>query len=107
MACYPNLSFEVRDYYEKFSKGLIEEGPYEYWGPDTVEEEARWQQWWLPIKQIFRPIDWDSAFTGRGSKSFNLLGGGSVLECQRNYSCEAQEKGHGETGSCWAQGRDA
>ncbi|CAD6569272.1 MAG: hypothetical protein ASARMPRED_002699 [Alectoria sarmentosa] len=60
---YPFLPFEIRNYYEKVSKGLIEERPYDYWGPDTAEEEAHWQRWWLPIKQSFRPIDWDAGST--------------------------------------------
>ncbi|KAF6240621.1 hypothetical protein HO173_001292 [Letharia columbiana] len=66
MGCYPILSFEIRDYYEKVSKGLIEERPYDYWGPESEEEKAHWRQWCLPIKKSFRPIDWDSGFTGRG-----------------------------------------
>ena len=64
------LSFEIWDYYEKVSKGLIEERPYEYWGPETAEEKAHWHQWWLPIKKSFHPVHWDSGFTGRDSKSF-------------------------------------
>lgn len=81
MACYPLLSSEIRDYYEKVSKGLIAERPYEYWGPDSVEEEAHWHQWWLPIKRPFRRIDWDSGFTGRGSKYLISLDSQVVLEC--------------------------
>ena len=64
------VPFEVWDYYEKVSKGLIEERPYDYWGPESEEEKAHWDQWWLPITKSFRRIDWDSGFTGRGSKSF-------------------------------------
>ena len=81
MGCYPLLSSEIRDYYEKVSKGLIEERPYDYWGPDTAEEKAHWQQWWLPIKKPFYPIDWDAAFTGRGSKSFISLDSDGIVEC--------------------------
>lgn len=81
MACYPLLAFETRDYYEKVSKGLIEERPYDYWGPDTAEEKAHWHQWWLPIKQSFGRIDWDSGFTGRGSEYFTSLNSEVVLEC--------------------------
>lgn len=73
MGCYPILSFEIRDYYEKVSKGLIEERPYDYWGPESEKEKAHWRQWCLPIKKSFRPIDWDSGFTGRGSKYSSLL----------------------------------
>lgn len=67
---YQLISYETWDYYEKVSKGMIKERPYEYWGPDTPEEKAHWDQWWLPIQKSFYPIDWESGFTGRGSKSF-------------------------------------
>lgn len=69
-AFYQLISYETRDYYEKVSKGLIKERPYDYWGPDTAEEKAHWDQWWLPIQKSFYPINWESGFTGRGSKSF-------------------------------------
>ena len=65
---YPLISYEIRDYYERVSKGRIKERPYDYWGPDTAEEKAHWDRWWLPIQRPFYPIEWDSGFTGRGSK---------------------------------------
>ena len=81
MAWYTHLSMEIRDYYERVSKGLIEERPYEYWGPDTVEGKAYWQQWWSPIRETFHPVDWDLGFTGRGSKALKFLDGDIVMEC--------------------------
>lgn len=131
MDCYPLLLFDLRDYYEKVSKGLIEQRPYEYWGEDTEEEKAHctciseliplvshqsmsrrtsWrsktlvpllkhkdllllperssvdfeicvgEQWWLAEKKYFRPIEWDSDFTGRGSKSFIFLDSVNIEE---------------------------
>lgn len=70
MESYPLLTSEIRDYYEKVSRGLIEERPYEYWGEDTAEEEKRWHQWELPIRTAFRPVDWNSGFTGRGGETY-------------------------------------
>ena len=81
MACYPLLSFEIRDYYEKVSKGLIEERPYDYWSPDTAEEEAHWDEWWLPIKKSFYPIDWESGFTGRGRTFSVSSNSNAIVEC--------------------------
>ena len=69
MARYRLHPSEIRDYYEKVSKGLIEERSYDDWGPETAEEKALWDEWWLPIKKSFYPIDWESGFTGRGSTS--------------------------------------
>lgn len=66
---YMSLPSDLRDYYEKRSKGLIEARPHDSWGPETPAETAFWQQWWLPITQEFHPIDWNAGFTGRGGKS--------------------------------------
>ena len=63
-----SLPSDLRDYYEKRSKGLIEARPNDSWGPETVAETEFWQQWWLPITQEFHPIDWNAGFTGRGGK---------------------------------------
>ncbi len=75
------MPVEIRDYYEKASKGLIEESPCDYWGPETEEDKARWDRWCVPIQRSFYPIDWDSEFTGRGSKPFVSIDGHRNMEC--------------------------
>ena len=67
----PVFSTELRDYHASLSQGLIEPRPYDYWGKDTPEQKARWDRWLLPIRREFYPVDWDSPWTGRGSKSFS------------------------------------
>ena len=37
---YRRLPSELRHYYEKRRKGLIEERPYDSWGPETREDRA-------------------------------------------------------------------
>ena len=76
---YHCIPIEIRDYYEKVSKGLIEEKPYDYWGEDTAEEKELWDERGLPIKMKFRPIHWDSSFTGRGSKLFIFFHRGGLV----------------------------
>ena len=78
---YMKLPSDLRDYYEKRSKGLIEARPYNSWGPETPEEKAKWQQWWAPIQQTFHPIDWNSGFTGRGGEFSSMCRSvGSIAE---------------------------
>ena len=82
MNCYQYLPSELRTYYEKRSKGLIEARPNDYWGPETPEETAKWQQWWAPIRKNFRPIDWNAGFTGRGGEIFSCAL--RVVSCNAN-----------------------
>lgn len=70
---------DVLEYYELRSKGLIEERPYESWGPDSPERAETIDYYFnCHVKQFFRPVDWNKGFTGRGSKHFLGVSNGVV-----------------------------
>lgn len=59
------ISKELWTYYCLRSEGLIDELPYEYWGPDrNAEENDRIARQKIRLK--FEPVKWERCYTGRG-----------------------------------------
>ena len=69
--CGRGIDTALIEYSYLRSKGLISERSYEHWGCDSAERIVRNNYMDnLHVRVAFRPVNWDSGYTGRGSMSF-------------------------------------
>ncbi len=65
--CGRGIDTALMEYNHLRSKGVISERAYEHWGCDTPERKAYLEDLEkVPVKMAFRPVKWDSGYTGRG-----------------------------------------
>ena len=65
--CGSVMDIALMEYYYLRSKGVIPERPYEHWGCDSPIKKAVMEHYAKCTARVaFRPIDWQSGYTGRG-----------------------------------------
>ena len=65
--CGRGIDTALMEYHHLRSQGVILARPYEHWGCDTPERKEYLEAMEkVPVRLAFRPIKWDSAYTGRG-----------------------------------------
>ena len=65
--CGSGMDTPLMEYAHLRSLGVIPERPYEHWGCDSPQRKARIECCEkVSVKVAFRPIDWQSEYTGRG-----------------------------------------
>ena len=70
--CGRGIDMALMEYSHLRSKGLISERSYEHWGCDSTERIDRNNYIEkLHVRVAFRPVNWDSGYTGRGSIFFS------------------------------------
>ena len=69
--CGNGIDKALMEYYYLRSKGVIPERPYEHWGCDTQERKEKLEEAeTLQVRVAFRPVKWDTEYTGRGCMFF-------------------------------------
>ena len=70
--CGRGIDTALLEYSHLRSKGLISERSYEHWGCDSAERVERNNCMNnLHVRVAFRPVNWNSGYTGRGSMVFS------------------------------------
>ena len=65
--CGSSMDMALMEYAHLRSLGVIPERPYEHWGCDSLERKTRIECFEnCSVKVAFRPVDWQSEYTGRG-----------------------------------------
>ena len=69
--CGRGTDMALLEYNYLRSKGVIPERPYEHWGCDTPERKDYLKAFeTCHVRVAFRPVKWDTEYTGRGCMSF-------------------------------------